>query len=51
MMDWWDCWPCLVCHADVCNMPVLTNKTESTPCYVRHNASCHPELYEPPRSG
>jgi hypothetical protein len=48
MMDWWDCWPCRTCDALVCNMPVFTSKTESCTCYVQHNATCHPEVYEPP---
>lgn len=49
---WWDCWPCPLCHVNVCNQAVFSGKRnkdgvrESMTCYVKHQAACHPELYE-----
>ena len=45
-MDTWDCWPCPICTALVCSMPVLSTHDDSQVCYILHIATCHPELYK-----
>lgn len=44
---WWSCWPCPLCSRYVCNQPVLhADKWNTTPCYVKHQAEQHPQVYE-----
>jgi hypothetical protein len=45
-MDWWDCWPCNLCGRHVCNMPTSIAPGATLPCYVKHVAAEHPELYQ-----
>jgi len=46
-MDWWDCWQCSACETFVCNMPASAGQGKTLPCYVKHSAAMHHELYEP----
>ena len=43
LMDWWDCWTCMYCSTDVCNMPI---RNDGTTCYVKHLETHHPDVYK-----
>jgi len=47
-MDWWDCWPCLLCSGWVCSVPRSVGRRDTVPCYIKHNVDMHPELYVAP---
>lgn len=47
-MDWWDCWRCLLCDAWICSVPRSVGRRDTLPCYIKHAADVHPELYTAP---
>jgi len=46
-LDWWDCWTCNHCSADICNMPLSVGRNATTTCYVKHMEAMHPDVYRP----
>jgi hypothetical protein len=48
-----EAWLCLKCPTVICSTPITKNG-ELTQCYINHQATHHPELYEakkPPTKG
>lgn len=48
-MDWWDCWPCILCGVYVCNVPRSVGRRDTLPCYIKHAIDVHPEVYQLPQ--